>query len=93
MPTYDAALRWNRDHPIGTPVIVTLANALSVEDQTASGAVQWGSIALVTLRNRPGMWMTSMLTSAPAQTPSSTVESAKRLATFTKEPAPSIQPE
>jgi hypothetical protein len=39
------------------------------------------------------MWMTSMLTAAPAPAPSSTVESAKRLATLNKEPAPSAQPD
>jgi len=62
MPTYDAAMHWNREHPIGSPAIVTLADGRTVEDRTASGAVQWGSIALVTLRARPGMWTTSMLT-------------------------------
>jgi len=65
MRTNDAAVNWNRAHPIGTPVIVTLADGRTVEDQTASGAVQWGSIALVTLRDRPGMWMTSMLAAVP----------------------------
>lgn len=69
MPTYDAALRWNRDHPVGSPVIVRLVSGVTVEDQTASGAVQWGSIALVTLRDRPGMWMSSMLTVFPVTQP------------------------
>ncbi|MGQ0799810.1 MAG: hypothetical protein ACT4NL_06830 [Pseudomarimonas sp.] len=66
MPTYDAALNWNREHPIGSRVIVTLVNGQTAEDHTASGAVQWGSIALVTLKERPGMWVTSMLTAVSA---------------------------
>ena len=63
--TYDTARRWNEDHPIGTPVVVMLANGNTANDQTASGAVQWGSTALVTLRHRNGLWMTEMLL-APA---------------------------
>jgi len=66
MPTYHAAMHWNREHPIGSQVIVTLADGRTVEDRTASGAVQWGSIALVTLNDRPGMWMTGMLSAMPA---------------------------
>jgi len=60
-PPYESADRWNRAHPPGTPVQVTLANGLVVDDSTASHAQQWGSLALVTLRGRPGMWPTDTL--------------------------------
>jgi hypothetical protein len=69
MPHNDAAERWNREHPIGTPVRVRLANGDTIEDRTASGAVPWGSIALVTLRGRHGMWMTDMLSALSAEKP------------------------
>jgi hypothetical protein len=65
MPDNDAAGRWNREHPIGTLVLVKLANGASAQDRTASGAVPWGSVALVTLRGRPGMWITDMLEALP----------------------------
>lgn len=64
--TYDTARRRNEDHPVGTPVVVMLANGQSTNDQTASGAVQWGSTALVTLRHRNGLWMTEMLQASAA---------------------------
>jgi hypothetical protein len=66
MPTYSDALNWNREHPIGSPVIVTLADGRTVEDRTTCAAIQWGSVAMLTLQGRPGMWVTTMLAAVPA---------------------------
>jgi hypothetical protein len=60
-PTHDSADRWNLQHPPGTAVRVTLSNGASFEDVTASYAARWGSVALVRLQGRPGMWTTTML--------------------------------
>jgi hypothetical protein len=60
-PAYDSANRWNLQHPPGTAVVVTLADGRTFEDRTAGYAMQWGSVALVTLQERPGMWSTAML--------------------------------
>jgi hypothetical protein len=63
-PTYDDADRWNLRHPPGTPVRVLLADGSAVEDHTAGYAAQWGSVALVRLHGRPGVWTTAMLSPA-----------------------------
>ncbi len=61
-PPYESADRWNERHPPGTPVRLTLADGSVVDDRTASHAQQWGSLAIVTLERRLGMWTTSALT-------------------------------
>jgi hypothetical protein len=63
-PTYDDADRWNLRHPPGTPVRVLLADGTVVEDRTAGYAAQWGSVALVRLHGRAGVWTTAMLSPA-----------------------------
>jgi hypothetical protein len=65
-PPYESAERWNERCPPGTPVRVLLANGATVEDKTASYAQQWGSLAIVTLSERRGMWTTAALQSSVA---------------------------
>lgn len=60
-PPYESADRWNHCHPPGTPVIVTLADGRMVHEKTAGYAQQWGSLAIVTLQGRPGVWTTAAL--------------------------------
>lgn len=60
-PIDDPATRWNLRHPPATAVRVTLADGRRVADRTASYAIPWGSVALVRLEQRSGMWVTEAL--------------------------------
>jgi hypothetical protein len=60
-PAYESADRWNRDHPPGTLVRVELKGGESFTAETAGYAQQWGALAIVLLRDRPGLWTASVL--------------------------------
>ena len=57
---YESADAWNRCYPPGTLVRVTLRQS-EFTAETASYAQQWGSLAILTLRDRPGLWTASVL--------------------------------
>ena len=57
----ESALDWNRRYPPGTLVRVSLRHGESVVAETAGYAQQWGTLALITLREVPGIWTTSAL--------------------------------
>lgn len=58
---YESADAWNRRYPPGTLVRVTLRGGQPFTAETATYARQWGSLAILTLRNRPGLWTASVL--------------------------------
>jgi hypothetical protein len=61
IPGYESAHDWNRQHPPGTLVRVDLLRGESFVAQTATYAQQWGSLAIVTLVDRPGLWTAGVL--------------------------------
>jgi hypothetical protein len=61
MPGYESAQDWNRAHPPGTLVRVNLRHGESFVAQTEGYAQQWGSLAILTLRDRPGLWTAGVL--------------------------------
>lgn len=60
-PAYESADAWNRRYPPGTLVRVTLRGGQPFTAETAGYAQQWGSLAIVTLKDRPGLWTASVL--------------------------------
>jgi hypothetical protein len=60
-PRYESADQWNRHHPPGTLVRVALKGGESFTAQTAAYAQQWGALAVIVLRDRPGLWTASVL--------------------------------
>ena len=68
--TPESALDWNRRYPPGTLVRVRLRHGGSVVAETAGYAQQWGTLALITLRDVPGLWTAgALLPLAAAQGP------------------------
>jgi hypothetical protein len=61
IPGYESAHDWNRLHPPGTLVRVSLVRGETFVAETASYAQQWGSLAILTLRDRPGLWTAGVL--------------------------------
>lgn len=59
--TPESALDWNRRYPPGTLVRVSFRQGQSVVAETAGYAQQWGTLALITLRDIPGIWTASAL--------------------------------
>ena len=62
---YESAHDWNRRCPPGTLVRVELKGGDSFVAETADYAQQWGTLAIVTLRNRPGLWSSGALRPLP----------------------------
>lgn len=61
IPGYESAQDWNRLHPPGTFVRVSLREGHTFVATTASYAQQWGMLAILTLRDRPGLWTAAAL--------------------------------
>lgn len=59
--TPESALDWNRRYPPGTLVRVRLRPGEVVVAETAGYAQQWGMLALIRLRDLPGIWTASAL--------------------------------
>ena len=62
---YESAHDWNRRYPPGTLVRVDLKGGESFVAETADYAQQWGTLAIVMLRNRPGLWSSGALRPLP----------------------------
>ncbi|MCI1710845.1 MAG: hypothetical protein LKM39_11470 [Chiayiivirga sp.] len=60
-PRYESADAWNRRYPPGTLVRVILRGGEPFTAETAGFAQQWGALAILTLRDRPGLWTASVL--------------------------------
>ena len=58
---YESADAWNRRYPPGTLVRVALRDGEPFIAETATYAQQWGSLAILTLRDTPGLWTASVL--------------------------------
>jgi len=58
---YESADAWNRQNPPGTLVRVALRGGESLDAETAGYAQQWGALAIILLRDRPGLWTASVL--------------------------------
>ena len=61
IPGFESAHDWNRRHPPGTAVHIVLSNGESFTATTAVYATQWGSLAVLALRERPGLWTVGAL--------------------------------
>lgn len=61
LPGYESAHEWNRLNPPGTVVRVSLKGGETFTAQTAGYAQQWGLLAIVTLKDRPGLWTAGVL--------------------------------
>lgn len=59
--TPESAHDWNRRYPPGTLVRVLLRHGESVTAETAGYAQQWGTLALIVLRDIPGLWTVGAL--------------------------------
>jgi hypothetical protein len=62
---FESAQDWNRRWPPGTLVQVELRHGESFVAETATYAQQWGRLAILTLRDRPGLWTASVLRPLP----------------------------
>lgn len=58
---FESTHDWNRQYPPGTLVRVALRGGESFDAETAGYAQQWGSLATILLRDRPGLWTASVL--------------------------------
>lgn len=65
MTRRESADAWNRRYPPGTLVRVPLREGESFTAETASYAQQWGSLAILTLKDHPGLWTASALVPLP----------------------------
>jgi hypothetical protein len=66
---YESAQDWNRRYPPGTPVRIDLRGGGSVVATTAGYAQQWGALALIRLRDQPGVWTAGALRPVAAAGP------------------------
>ena len=58
MADKQSADRWNEDHARGVHVR-GVSYGVAVETTTATHAQQWGDLALLTLKDVPGIWTTN----------------------------------
>ena len=58
---YESATDWNRAHPPGSMVRITLRDGRTCEARTRAYAHQWGAFAVVALHEHGGLFTVSAL--------------------------------